>query len=174
MKKIIFWSIFLAIVAVAAFFIIRHLTTTEEGRVRSAVNGLISDLEKDNVYLCMWGLKYSLSDKYVHEGENVDFKIDKDLALQFIAHLKATLGYVDFKVEIMEMTVTLDGDAARVVVTGRITAAREDKPDERIEVMTDGGHNKAVLDFRKEGGDWMVVRSERLKYDLPPDPPARP
>ena len=168
MKKKALFGLAAVALIVAAYFIVKHLTRTEEERVRSVVTGLTSDLEKNNLPLCVWGMRAKLSEKYRHRGERTSITIDKQLALAYVVQLKQQLAYEDFKVEIREMKVTLDADAktARVEVTGRITAAKKGKPEERVELMTEPGQNKAIVDLAKEDGDWMVVGSERVQHKL--------
>ncbi len=153
--------------SVAAYFLVRHLTRTDEDRVRAVITGLISDLATDNPLLSTWGIQRKLSDKYVHRGEEVP--IDKELTISYIMALKQNHGYIDFKVHIIELKITVNADAktARAEITGRVTAATKTKPDQRIEIMTQPGLNKAIIDFAKEDADWLVTGSERIRYDLP-------
>ena len=158
-KKALLWLLILAL-ALTAFFVIRHMTRTDEQRVRGVIDSLINNLESSNIYRCMWGMRRHLSARYVHRGENADVVIDKQLALAYIEQMKTE--YTDFKVEVDRLDLTLSGDTARVIVTGRITAVRsDDASHRRVEVMTDG-HNMAVIDLKKEEGDWVVIGSERL------------
>jgi hypothetical protein len=171
-KRTLLW-LFIILLAIAAYFIIRTLTRTDTDRVRGVVSDLVSSIETDSIPRCMWGLRAGLSSKYVHRGEGTDQPIDKEIALAYVLNLKEDQEYVAFKVDIREMSVSVTGDTARVDITGRITAARKSNPTQRVELMTDG-HNKAVIDLKKEDGEWTVVGSRRLPCVLPESPPNTP
>ncbi len=165
MKRIIFWTILVLACGGLAWHFVPNWLRGDEARVRAVVNGLISSLQQDNLYLSLLGIQSRLSDNYEHKGEDIPMRLDKQQALLYVGTLKQRLNYVDFRVDLWEpMKITLTGNTARVELTGRITAAKEGSATERVELMTERGMNRAVLTLAKEDGSWKVVASERMKH----------
>ena len=164
-RRILFWAAVALAVFGAAYWLKEYLASDEQ-RVRSAVNGLISDLETNMVPLSIMGIRGRLSERYEHRGERVGMNINRELALAYVYGLKQNLGLVDFKVDVREMKVTITGKTARVELTGRVTAASKGSPDKREEVLTEPGMNRAIIDLVKEDNGWKVTGSERVRYEL--------
>ncbi len=154
-----------AIIVVGVYIVNSRYFTPERERVRAVVNTLISHLESDNVVWSVDRIRARLSDKYRHHGEGGGVTIDKALASQFVMTLKQR--FVGLKAEVQMMAISVSGESAKVEILGRITAGQKGAPGKRIEVMTDKGRNRVVIELQKEDGDWMVVGSERLSHTLP-------
>ena len=150
--------------AVVAYLAVNRLTTTDEERVREVIEGVISDLENDNIGSALLGIRDALSDSYRHRHERGDVTVDKQVAVRFVTTLKQR--FVDFEVDVRKMSVSVSGDTAKVTLTGRVTAAKKGKPGERIEVLTQPGHNGALLHLAKENRGWLITGSEQLRRDL--------
>jgi hypothetical protein len=164
-KRILLGLAAVAIVAAGVYIVNSRYFTPERERVRAVVNTLISHLGTDNVVWSVNRIRARLSDKYRHHGEGGGVTIDKALASQFVMSLKQRL--VGFKADVEVMTISVSGDSAKVEILGRVTAGQRGAPGKRIEVMTDKGRNRVVIELQKEDGDWMVVGSERLSHTLP-------
>ena len=165
-RKVLPIVVLVAVVVVAGYLFIKDVTTTEEERVWSVIDSLISHLEGDSPQWNVLRIRDHLSDAYRHRGEDVGVAIDKQTAVAYIYRLKVSGSYSDFRVDIEEKKITVNGDTARVDLTGRVTAAKEGTPAERVEVMTARGWNRVMIDLAKEDGDWMVTGSERLRHTL--------
>ena len=164
-KRILLGLAAVAIVAVGVYIIDSRYFTPERERVRAVVNTLISHLESDNVVWSVDRIRARLSEKYRHHGGGGGVTIDKALASQFVMTLKQR--FVGLKAEVQMMTISVSGDSAKVEILGRVTAEQRGAPGKPVEVMTDRGRNRVVIELRKEDGDWMVVGSERLSHTLP-------
>jgi hypothetical protein len=165
LKRIILGVLILGTVAASGYYVATRYLVSDEDKVRSTVHSLISNLERENRFVALLGIERRLSGDYRHIGEGRT--IDKPLALRFLSGLKQR--YTDFCVEVREMTVTVDGDTAEVVITGRVTAAPEGDSERRTEVMTDPGRNRAVIQLAREDAEWKVVQSERVQFRLDDD-----
>lgn len=164
-KKMLFWTVVVLVMAVLAHFVIKEITTTEEDRVRSVLDSLISGVESNSSLVCQTRLMDNLSLDYVHRGERADITIDKALALRYLVGLKQQ-SYKDFQAEIRDMQITVTGQTAHCVLTGRVTAALKDKPGDRVELLTVGGFNRAIIDLAKENDRWQVIGSQRVEHDF--------
>ncbi len=163
-KKIAFWVAVVVAVGGPGYFLVSRCLTTEADRVRSVIDSLVSNLESENVGWALLRIRGHLSESYKHHGESTSITIDKAVALRFIGRLKQR--FKNFNGHTRELRVSVSGETARADITGRITAAKTDKPQERVEVMTEPGLNRAIIDFAKEEGDWVVTGSERVSYKL--------
>jgi len=166
MAKLVFRVVLVIAVLVAATVVVRRAMRSEEELVRSAVLGLIADFESNNVLLGLDGIKDRLSKDYLHQGERADYAIDKQMALAYLYRVKTQMNYTDFRVEVRELKVSVLGPAATADFIGRITAARRGTPEERRELMTEPGRNRALLDLKKEDGRWLVSGSRRVEHRL--------
>lgn len=158
-KRMMFWVIVVIVIGAGMYRILMRYLMSDEARVRSVIESVISGLEKDNVVVSILSIRGHLSKDYRHRGEGI--QIDKQSVVRYIGWLKQSMGYVGLKVERSEMSVTVTGDTARVEMIARVTAVRKSQPGERIEVMTAPGRNRAIIDLVKEDGEWMIVGSER-------------
>lgn len=158
-KRMMFWVLVVVVIAVGIYRVFVRYLTSDEARVRSVIESVISGLERDNVYVSILSIKDHLSKDYRHRGEGV--QIDKQSAIRYIGWLKQSMGYVDLKVERREMSIKVTGNTARVEMIARVTAARKDRPDKRAEIVTEPGRNRAIVNLAKEDGEWMIVGSER-------------
>jgi len=164
-RKILFWTVAALVIVVLAHFVIKEITMTEEDRVRSVLDSLISGIESNSGLVCQTRLMDNLSLDYAHRGERTDITIDKALAIRYLVGLKQQ-SYADFQVEVRDIQITVTGETARCVLTGRVTAALKDKPGERVELLTVGGFNRAITDLAKNGDRWQVIASQRIQHEL--------
>ena len=161
LKRILLVLLLAAACVVAGYHVYGRYFTPERERVQRVIGRLITHLESDNVLVSVPRIRGLLSDKYRHRGEGTEMAIDKVLAIQYLMGLKQR--YSGFEVEVQGLTVTVLGNSATVDIIGRVTAKRSSR---RIELLTDGGHNRARIELEKEDGDWIVVSSRRLAHHL--------
>jgi len=168
-KRIVLWVVIVAVLIGAAWYIYQKYGVTDEARVERVVDRMAAGLETGNTALSVLRISSYLSSTYRHNDDALGVPrggLDKSTVKAYILRLRRDLGYHDFDVELSEVTVTVTDDTAQAIVTGRITALPKGENEERVELMTSPGLNRAVLDFAKEDGDWMVVRSRRVAHDL--------
>jgi len=163
-KRIMLGLLVLAIVAAAIYYVNKRYFTAEEEHVRAVIETVISHMESDNATWSVMRIRDQLSDKYRHYGEGSSTAIGKALAVRFVTGLKHR--YVGFEAEVHAISVSVDGDTAQVEMIGRVTAAPKSNPEKRVEVMTERGKNRVLIELEKEDGDWMIVGSERLSHEL--------
>lgn len=163
-KKIVYRTIFFALMAIVTFFIIRHFLMTEEDRVRSVLRSLISGVETNNIALGTVKLEHGISVDYAHRGEYivVSGDINRSTLIGFITQLKRDLNYVDIRVELTDTKIEINGDDATVTVRGHVTAARREDPKKRFELTESSAANGAILVFHKDRGRWLLTASQRI------------
>jgi len=168
--RILFWVVLACVVIGLVYHVVQRLLTTDEDRVRAAIRGMASGLERENVLLSIAGVAQYLSKDYLHHGEKMGGEAvlgDKMTALAYIRVLKQR--YREFKVEFKDVHVRIQVDptssakTARVELMGRITALPRKVSATRQEILSRPGRNRALLDFKKEGGYWMLFASRRVE-----------
>ena len=158
-KRIMIWAVIIIAITVTAYNVFSRFLRTDEQKIRAAIMDCASALESGGSLRITYALQANLSDDYRHVGELVP--VSKDLATGHILHVASE--YQDFEVKIDSFKTTIDGDEATVMLAGRITAAPKDKPDQRTEVLTSGGHNRCEVRLRKVRGQWEIFQSQRLE-----------
>ena len=163
-KRIMLGLVVLAIVAAAVHYVNKRYFTAEEEHVRAVIETVISHMESDNATWSVMRIRDQLSDKYRHYGEGSSRTVGKAFAVRFVTGLKHR--YVGFEVEVHASSVSVAGDTAQVEMIGRVTAAPKSNPQKRVEVMTERGRNRVLIELAKEDGEWMIVGSQRLSHEL--------
>ncbi len=159
MKKLAIRIVLVLAVVIPVYFLIRGYFRTERERVQRVIDAVASGLERENVWLSLHSIFEHVSDSYRHnEGRR---EVGKQEALVAVRGYKQR--YVEFRVELKDIDITVIADTAKAELTGRITAAKKDDPEKRIELITRDGWNRAVIYFEKEDGEWLVTGSERLR-----------
>ncbi len=161
-RRILFWIIVIAAVTGTGYHVVGRYFRTDESRIRKAVTDCAGALESGRAHRIYIALQRNLASDYAHKGEIAP--IDRGTAISYLARLVQR--YENFEVDIRRMDVSIENGEAVADVWGIVTAAPRGAPENRQELLTAGGRNRARIELRKDNGRWRIISSRRLEGTL--------
>jgi len=147
------WVAVLVVAALFAYSLILDRLTTDEARIRTAINTIVDSAEERNLRR----ISAYLHDDF-HEEE---LNLDRETTLSIMGRVFLTYPVIRARVRGL-MVKIIDETTAEARFIGTASAARSpDSPGE--DLLHHRRSDRFLITFKKEDGKWLIIRSQTVR-----------